>query len=448
MNSPSRFPELVEKISILLSFAYFLFPQLGFAQNRPVKIVLQAETQQVGLGSDVIIEAILKTADNKSCSLNASTTVQLSLQWADDKISKLSLPIPAGKTSAHVTIPMTHAGVCRIKAVESHLLSGAIFILVKGTAIQGTRKVKVAMRGGVDEVVTVKSKSPPLIIEFSFDTTRAIVADGQDSAQIFATMNREAESDIRINLLTTHGLYVISIPKGQLIGVLNIASVQPTEMLFQKADVTNNIPVNGLPFHFTFVPIISRMKCVASPPNISLIENAEIVITLLDGDGRPHSTLYPRTVSLEFNKGRGEIDSTELTIPSGSFTAKAHFKPTVIGGIGITSSMDRMPLGVTFFNVSLPIFIMLLSLIGGMAGGFIAKIKNGYERWRVLIGVITGVILYWAFIYGFLPLVSHGIALNPVSAFVLSAIGGWLGINVFSVLLPKVGITGERNKKD
>jgi len=49
------------------------------------------------------------------------------------------------------------------------------------------------------------------------------------------------------------------------------------------------------------------------------------------------------------------------------------------------------------------------------------------------IGALTGFIFYWAFILGLFS--SKSAVINPMSDFALSVVGGWVGTNVFTLLL-------------
>jgi hypothetical protein len=82
-----------------------------------------------------------------------------------------------------------------------------------------------------------------------------------------------------------------------------------------------------------------------------------------------------------------------------------------------------------------------LSALGGLAGGLIAFwVGQKSKWWRIAIGLITGFVLYWAFIFGVLDFLPNAIVLNPLSAFVLSTLGGWLGTEVFTRILSRFGL--------
>ena len=399
--------------------------------------------KQISAGKSDLIEVTLADASNFPRVASFPVTIDLQTQWTGGKINHFAVPIMKGSTSGQVSINMPVSGICRIRALEYHFLPGNLFVLVsKPPPASLTKRVKIAMRGQAPrwEEMTVRNHINQ-VIEFSYDTTRPYIADGRDSSEVFVSLSKAATSDITIDILTSQGERSVSIQKGKMFASLNVVSDKSNELKFQRAQSNLGIPIKGLPFDLDFIAPIVNMNCSASPPVITLIEEAEIVISLLDSSKKPHKTLFPRMITLQIDKGRGEMDSAEIIIPAGSFEGRTRFRPTMLGGISISSMADELPKQYLALSVSLPIFILLLSVLGGIAGGFIAKLQKSTDHWRILVGMITGFILYWAFVIGLLSAIPHSIALNPFSAFGISAIGGWLGSNIFNILMPKLGLS-------
>src|SRR5262249_59501250 len=61
--------------------------------------------------------------------------------------------------------------------------------------------------------------------------------------------------------------------------------------------------------------------------------------------------------------------------------------------------------------------------------------------WRILLGLFAGVLLYWAFVFEVLPLIPRGVIRNPFSALILPMLGGWLGSDVFPLVLGRLGLS-------
>jgi hypothetical protein len=53
---------------------------------------------------------------------------------------------------------------------------------------------------------------------------------------------------------------------------------------------------------------------------------------------------------------------------------------------------------------------------------------------------VTGTVLHWALVFRVLPILPRPVVMSLFSWFVLPLIGGWLGTEVFRVLLNQFGI--------
>jgi hypothetical protein len=174
---------------------------------------------------------------------------------------------------------------------------------------------------------------------------------------------------------------------------------------------------------------------------ITLVDNAEIILRLLDKDNNPVATDEPRLVSLAIDAGRGEIAARELTIDIGKFEARTAFMPTWRGRVIVSGSTPNLPITTVWLQVTLPLTLLSLSALGGLVGGLIAFWVGKDSRWwRVAIGLVSGFVLYWAFVFGVLGILPRAVVLNPLSAFVLSTLGGWLGTEVFTQILKRLGL--------
>ena len=84
--------------------------------------------------------------------------------------------------------------------------------------------------------------------------------------------------------------------------------------------------------------------------------------------------------------------------------------------------------------------MLLLSALGGCIGGLIAFLTARARWWRIIIGLVTGFVLYWAFLVGVFHTLARGFVLNPLSTIALSILGGWLGTAAFTRILHLLGV--------
>jgi hypothetical protein len=181
-----------------------------------------------------------------------------------------------------------------------------------------------------------------------------------------------------------------------------------------------------------FGPPVSQLDVRASPPEVSLLESAEIVVRLLNDRGLPVATDEPRSVSLAVDAGRGEIEARDLVIPAGQFSARTRLLPTWRGTTAVSATSPDLLIKTAQLQVGLPVVLLTLSAVGGLTGGWLAAAKRRKAMPRIAVGVVTGFVLYWAAIFGALSQLPRAVALNPFSALVVSIFGGWMGTEVLA----------------
>jgi len=85
-------------------------------------------------------------------------------------------------------------------------------------------------------------------------------------------------------------------------------------------------------------------------------------------------------------------------------------------------------------------------LLAAFHSGLPTAVGNGPLRrrvkhlpwWRMSVGLVTGFVLYWTFIFLSLAALPQAVLVNPFTALVSSLLGGWLGLNVFTLVLKRL----------
>jgi hypothetical protein len=185
-----------------------------------------------------------------------------------------------------------------------------------------------------------------------------------------------------------------------------------------------------------FMAPITRVSFKASPPRISLVDTADVILELTDEQGRPINADAPRVVTFAIDSGRGTLTQKEVRIPAGQFWARATFQPQWAGLVSVSASTPNLLSVATNIDVSTPVALLLCSALGGLVGGVFSYLKTRSKsgQQRILIGLVTGFIFYWACIFLGLASLGRGVVLNPLSAFSLSTLGGWLQTEVFTAI--------------
>ena len=251
--------------------------------------------------------------------------------------------------------------------------------------------------------------------------------------------NETYPRDIRLNLYdSSHALSPtpLMIPAGQAIGQAALTSSSPGAVSVEYLGSAPPAAFQGdTKLNISFLPPITEMRLEVSPPSVSLLDVADVLVTFTDDHGRTLSPASARTISLVLKSGRGHLSEQQLTISTGQIQARTMFAPTAPGPVTIEAHTDNLASVTTQFQVGIPFALLIGSAIGGATGGFLTRrTRRKIDKYRVPVGIATGLIFYWACIFLGVATIGRAVVLNPISAAVLSAIGGWLQTKVFDLV--------------
>jgi hypothetical protein len=287
-------------------------------------------------------------------------------------------------------------------------------------------------------------------------------ADGQDSAEV--TIVEEVTMNTAFFLTTTVGTLdpnPIVIKAGQTLGKARISSEIAKEAVISCAKVVPPFATSGVePVHIAFKQPVNLYELKVAPPKIYWVDKTEIIVTLLRAPKVSVKTDDPVSISLHRDSGNGEIQPETIEIKAGEFEGRSTFLPYKKGLVRISAVIPNFVSDSVDFEVTaLPYLMFMLPSFGGICGGLVASTrrpagKPGGRRASspptnkrlertlvsVMIGLLTGTLLHWAFVFNLVPALPRAVVMNQFSWFVLPAIGGWLGTKVFDVVLKVVGI--------
>ncbi len=434
-------PQSVSIISIMMAILLCVSAQAG----GPVKIAISADKSSVWTGSQTQLDVQLVDPDNQPADSTKLWNLTLDVISPSGQITIQSLVMQPGERSKTITLPVNEAGVWKVLAKDKELFEAAIVL----NAMDPPSDRGPPVEGGIsiEDLLGAKLGIVPQV-EMRITPQRKLLADGKDSATVYGLLSGDAAiatEDIRLRLHHTDGSMEpaeVLIAKGEFSGTTKLVSDHPGEV---EVEYLGAVPAAKLVGPETLsvkfgAPII-KMEAISSPPQISLLASSEIVVRLLSSDGIPLATDEARDIFLTIEKGDGLLDVKEFTIAAGSAESRVSFKPTAVGEVVLAAASPNLlsvqvPLAVTW-----PVLLLLASALGGSAGGMLAfAIEKAAKWWRIAIGLLTGFVLYWVAVFVGIDAIAGGFALNPLSAFVISVIGGWAGTKVFTPLLKRMGL--------
>lgn len=424
-------------------------------EKKPVKMKVEAPGKNFRAGEPVEIHVTCLDSENNLAEVKQAYTITMLMHLPSGKVDTAKVEIPAGEAAQKVSMTFQESGLIHLQAQHDRLLQGETFIRVKPQrkAREETppQRNEGAARSGESFILAAPERAslqaaPVLTLRYS--PQRTLLADGKDQATIQAFVLDSEDSlaqDIRVVLFNSGGTLsqqALIIPAGQDVGSVTLTSANVQTITVEYINAAPPAQVQGdTRFQIPFGPAITQLGVDASPPQITLVEKSELIIKLLDSEGKPVATDVPRKVSFTIESGSGDIETKELTIAAGGYEGRTSFRPTWRGKVNISAATPNLQTAAVIVTVTLPVLVLVLSAIGAGLGGVIAYWREQNSNWwRIVTGLVTGFVFYWAFVFGVLPLLSREIVLNPLSALALSVIGGWLGTEVFNMILKKLGL--------
>jgi len=424
-----------------------VFPMLlllgAAAGQMPVKLDVQADWHAAPPGEQVPIRIRLLDAANRPAKAPKTLVVLLQARLASGEVKSLrTAELQPGDTSKDLTVTPPGAGLVYIWAKNSELLPGGAYVAVRARAKPVPRATSLPGATPLPPLqeAPLARALPRLALRYSPD--RKFLANGKDAATIQAFLLSDpasVASEIRLNLYDSSGTLQpkpLAIPLGRESGQATLTFTSPGAVTVEFLGSMPAATVDGdKRLQIEFMPAITRIALESSPPGISLVDTADLVATLTDDQGRPIATDAPRHVIFAIASGRGEMTREELDIAPGQFEARTTFRPVWLGRSEVSAATPNLLMVSAPVQVSAPTGLLLFSLAGGLAGGYLSYLKQKRAGpKRIAIGLVTGFVFYWACLFLGLASVGHAVAVNPMSAFALSTLGGWMQTEVFTFL--------------
>lgn len=445
---------LLTGVFLFVSFAQACLLHAQSTEVRPVKMKLEVVGKNFRAGEPIEVHVMCMDTENNMAQVQQAYTIKLLAHMPSGKVDTAQVTIPAGAATQKLAMKFPEEGIVHLQAQHDRLLQGETFIRVKPGAVEV--KATPTLEPRASSTTASRSATEPervsaansYALTLRYSPQRTLLADGKDQATIQAFVIEGGDSaaqEIRVRLFNSGGELdpqPLVIPAGQDVGSATLTSLDQQTVSVEFVSASPAAIIQGeTKMQIVFGPPVTQLALDASPPVITLVDKSDLIIKLLDSAGRPVATDIPRKVSFTIESGRGDIETKELTIAAGGFEARTSFRPTWRGEVKLTAATPNLQTAAALVKVTLPVLILVLSAVGAAIGGLIGFWREpGSQWWRIVLGLVTGFVFYWAFVFGVLPLISREIVLNPLSAFALSVIGGWLGTEVFNMILKRLGL--------
>jgi hypothetical protein len=280
-------------------------------------------------------------------------------------------------------------------------------------------------------------------------------ADGAFRASLeFATIQAffqaddggSAPSNVLVWLSPDHGEVdhqPLVIPKCSISGEAHLSSKYPvhTSVIYTVVPASYAVEAPAA-LRASFVrPIVGIGIIPKGTQTLSLIDRGPIVAQFFDIDGDTIPTDSERTVTFVSDNSFISTRQQTVAMKPGDLSAQTEILPFWLGTGSIFVTTDRLKSPDPPHRVEVVgLTVIAVCLIGGLAGGLVLFfVSGGSLHSRLIVGVVAGIVLAWAYVFGLLPKVDGVVAHNYISVFVVSILGGYLGIKTFDLILKRFG---------
>jgi len=417
------------------------------AGQRPVKLDIRTDVHTIAAGGQLPIEVRLLNGTNQLSPAPKQLTVALQARLPSGAVKPLqTVTFHAGESTTSLTVVPPGTGMVYVWARHGELLPGGTFVAVRSAAAPRATVLPQTMpaSGRTPAFAPAPPPVPAAAVKIAlrYSPDRHFLADGKDAATVQAFLENDYPGDVRLNLFDSSGTMQplpLTIPKGQYSGRAVLTFNQPGAVRVELLGSDPAVLVDGdRTLSIPFSPPITHATLDTSS-SISLVDQADLVLTLRDDQQRPVATDVARHVTFALDNGRGQLTQKDADIAAGQFEARTAFQPAWFGTAQISAATPNLLTATAPVQVFVPLGLGICCIAGGLTGGWLAYWKNRRSGKRQLaIGLVTGFLFYWASLFLGLATLGHALVVNPFSAFALSTLGGWLQYGVFKMLQSRV----------
>ena len=451
-----------------------------------VKLAITPPQTGPKAGDPIDLGLHIQNGKSAAATLPVDLTVEVQLLGsAGEVVQKQACTIRARVSDARCSVPSPKAGLYKVKAVPSdrQLSEGSSYVLVRPAKSHKTQapshksQARVNASGFTlsfvayhpdDQDLTTPAPKPTAAASCGATTSpshakviltineggeadgafRASVENAVIQAFFEADDGGSAPSDVYVWLSPDHGSIdhqPLVIPKCAITGSAQLSSKYPvhTTVLYNVVPGTYQVAAPAT-LQASFVrPIIGIGTAPDGTQTLSLIDRVPLVAQFFDANGDIAPTDSDRTVMFVSNNSVISPQEESIPVKAGQYSAQTTILPFWLGTGTIFVSADHLKTASHQIAV-IGWVLIIVCLIGGSAGGLVSFLIGGGKAYsRVLVGISAGIVLTWAYVFGLLPKVDATVAHNYISVFVVSILGGYLGVKAFDLVLKQFGWSAE-----
>ena len=304
---------------------------------------------------------------------------------------------------------------------------------------------------GADQARWLAAKPPPPITPRSQSRKKAtlhvnydggpegVLADGNDAVKISVIYDDgeggAAPEDVRVWFRHSAGKIdnrPLVVPKGEHLGearwtskdavrAATIEYIAPTQQFELDVPAANT---------FKFIRHVVRLSPIVSPM-ISIIDRPEITVHFVDVNGMAVKADRARSVTFSVIQPGVTVSPATHTVAEGGGPVRATITPASLGTAKIQIDSENLVIASTTVDIQVGIgSLIYLSLLGALAGGGLAYVRDRKKLPLKLMGGLAGGFVLAAIVFGVVPLSGAALPTNAVAVIVISLVGGWKGIDV------------------
>jgi hypothetical protein len=475
------------RFGCLISLAVAIIPlhaqfakEAQTAVSAALKVSVKPPPQGARAGDPVEFGVQLQNGKSQPATMPKETQIEIQLLGSSGEVvQKGSCQIKAGAADGKCVVQAPKAGLYKIRARPDNreLLEGTGYVLIR--AVNGRKKA--AASAPTRQKIASEERFILLAVAYQDPGGATAPASGSPAncgaarspAKVILTINEGGEaggafraslesatiqaffqaddggpapSNILVWLSPDHGALdhqPLIIPKCSISGEAHLSSKYPVQASVLYTVVPASYAVEAPPaLKASFVrPIVGIGIIPKGTQTLSLIDRGPIVAQFFDIDGDTIPTDSARTVTFVSDNSSISTKQQSVTLKSGDLSAETEILPFWLGTGSIFVTTDRLKSPDPPHRVEVVgLTVIMVCLLGGLAGGLVLFFVSGGSLYsRLVVGVVAGIVLAWAYVFGLLPKVDGVVAHNYISVFVVSILGGYLGIKTFDLILKRFG---------